>query len=78
MDDRMKIALIDTRTGTPGESLGTLLSTHETMKAAFHANEDFQKRVGKGHVVTKIVRLREEVLVGELVRASQLAREGEK
>lgn len=74
----MKIALIDTRTGTPGEILGTLLSTHESMKAAFHAAEAFQKHCGPLQVATTIVRLREEVLVGELVRTSQLAKEREK
>jgi hypothetical protein len=73
----MKIALVDTRTGTPSESLGTLLSVHETMEAAFHANDAFQKHCGAPHVVTKIVHLREDVIVGELVRSSHLAREGE-
>jgi hypothetical protein len=33
------IALIDTRLKIPGESLGTVVSTHDTIRAAFKANE---------------------------------------
>ena len=72
----MKIALIDTRTGRPGESLGTLLSLHETTAAAFKANGIFQKHCGPP-VVTKIVRIQQEVIVGELVKPDHLARPGE-
>ena len=39
------IALIDTRLKIPGESIGTVVSTHETIRAAFKANEAFQKRM---------------------------------
>ena len=72
------IALIDTRTGTPGESLGTLVGTYATVEQAFSANNAFQKRCGPPHVITKIVSLRENVIVGELVRPSDLAGEGSK
>ena len=37
-----RIALIDTRLKIPGESIGTIVSTHETIGAAFKANEAFQ------------------------------------
>jgi hypothetical protein len=33
------IALIDTRLIIPGESIGTVVSTHETIRAVFKANE---------------------------------------
>jgi hypothetical protein len=36
------IALIDTRPELPGESIGTVISTHGIMAAAFKANEAFQ------------------------------------
>ena len=56
------IALIDTRLKIPGESIGTVVSTHETIRAAFKANETFQKRMResgvKDHVPTKIVTLK--------------------
>ena len=52
-----RIALIDTRLKIPGESIGTIVSTHETIGAAFKANEAFQKRMResgvKDHVPTK-------------------------
>jgi hypothetical protein len=73
----MKIALIDCRTALPGQIVGTLLSLHETTTAAFKAHEEFCKRVGE-HVVTKIVTLREPVIVGDLVRPADLASEGER
>jgi hypothetical protein len=44
------IALIDTRLKLPGESIGTIVSTHETIQAAFKANEAFQKRMRKSGV----------------------------
>jgi hypothetical protein len=51
------IALIDTRLKIPGESIGTVVSTHDTIRAAFKANEAFQKRMRdsgvKDHVPTK-------------------------
>jgi len=53
------IALIDTRLKIPGESIGTVVSTHDTIRAAFKANEAFQMRMRdsgvKDHVPTKIV-----------------------
>jgi hypothetical protein len=56
------IALIDTRLKIPGESIDTVVSTHETIRAAFKANEAFQKRMRdsgvKDHVPTKIVTLK--------------------
>jgi hypothetical protein len=33
------IALIDTRPELPGETIGTVVSTHDTIRAAFKANE---------------------------------------
>ena len=41
---RMKtIALIDTRSEVPGETLGVLVSTHPEVMAAFVANDVFQR-----------------------------------
>jgi hypothetical protein len=74
----MKIGLIDTRTGRPGESLGTLLSMHETMASAFQANDAFQQKVGKHHIVTKIVTIKQDVSVGEIVKPCHLEGEGSK
>jgi hypothetical protein len=63
------IALIDTRLKIPGESIGTVVSTHETIRAAFKANEAFQKRMResgvKDHVPTKIVTLKVRLGDGE-------------
>ena len=57
-----RIALIDTRLKIPGESIGTIVSTHETIGAAFKANEAFQKRMRgqrrEGSRPTKIVTLK--------------------
>jgi hypothetical protein len=57
-----RIALIDTRLKIEGESIGTIVSTHETIQAAFKANEVFQKRMRessvKDHVPTIIVTLK--------------------
>ena len=39
------IALIDTRPELPRETIGTVISTHGTMAAAFKANEAFQSRM---------------------------------
>jgi hypothetical protein len=56
------IALTDTRLKIPGESIGTVISTHDTIRAAFKANEAFQKRMResgvKDHVPKKIVTLK--------------------
>ena len=53
---RMKtIALINTRSEVPGETLGILVSTHPNVMAAFVANDAFQKAEGGGrHIRTKI------------------------
>jgi hypothetical protein len=67
-------ALIDTRLKIPGESIGTVVGTHETIRAAFKANEAFQKRMResgvKDHVPTKIVTLKVRLGDGEHVRPS--------
>jgi hypothetical protein len=66
-----KIALIDTRLKIPGKSICTIVSTHETIRAAFKANEAFQKRIResgvKDHVPTKIVTLKVRLGDGEHV-----------
>ena len=67
----LRVALIDTRLKLPGESIGTIVSTHETIQAAFKANEAFQKRMResgvKDHVPTKIVILKVRLGDGEHV-----------
>jgi hypothetical protein len=76
------IALIDTTLEIPGESIGTVVSTHGTMAAAFKANEAFQSRMRasgvKSHIRTKIVTLKVQLGDGEHVRAVHLFLEGEK
>jgi hypothetical protein len=76
------IALVDTRLEIPGESIGTVVSTHGTIAAAFKANDDFQSRMRasgvKSHIRTKIVTLKVPLGDGEHVRAVQLFLEGEK
>ena len=77
------IALIDTRLKIPEKSIGTIVSTHETTKAAFKANETFQKRMRessmKDHVPTKIVTLKVRLGDGEHVNPGvHLFQEGEK
>ena len=68
------IALIDTRSEVPGVSLGILVSAHETMAAAFAANEAFQKAEAAGcHIRTKIVTLGAELAAGEPVQPAHLA-----
>jgi hypothetical protein len=68
------IALIDTRPELPGESIGTVISTHGTMAAAFKANEAFQSRMRasgvKSHIRTKIVTLKLRLGDGEHVKPS--------
>ena len=44
------IALIDTRLKIPGESIGAVISTHDNIRAAFKANEAFQKRMRESGV----------------------------
>jgi hypothetical protein len=69
------IALIDTRLKIPGESIGTVVSTHETIRAAFKANETFQRRMResgvKDYVPTKIVTLKVRPGDGEHVNPEQ-------
>jgi hypothetical protein len=68
------IALIDTRSEIPGETLGTLVSTHPDVMAAFAANDAFQKAEASGrHIRTKIVTLKERLEVGQAVRPAHLA-----
>jgi hypothetical protein len=68
------IALIDTRPELPGETIGTVISTHGTMAAAFKANEVFQSRMRasgvKTHIRTKIVTLKVGLGAGEQVKPS--------
>jgi hypothetical protein len=56
------VTLVDTRHEIAGESIGTVVSTHDTILAAFKANDDFQSRMRasgvKSHVPTKIVTLK--------------------
>ena len=68
------IALVDTRSELPGETIGTVISTHGTIAAAFKANEAFQSRMRasgvKSHIRTKIVTLKVRLGDGEHVRPS--------
>jgi hypothetical protein len=59
------ISLIDTKPELPGETIGTVISTHGTMAAAFKANEIFGV---KSHVRTKIVTLKGRLGDGDHVR----------
>ena len=65
------IALVDTRPELPGETIGTVISTHGTMAAAFKANEAFQIQsrtrasVVKSHIRTKIATLKVRLGDGE-------------
>ena len=76
------IALVDTRLEIPGESIGTVVSMHGTIAAAFKANEAFQSRMRasgvKSHIRTKIVTLKVQLGDGEHVRGMDLFLEGEK
>ena len=77
------IALVDTTLEIPGESIGTVVSTHETIRAAFKANETFQSRMRengvKDYVPTKIVTLKVRLGDGEHVNPGvHLFQEGEK
>ena len=68
------IALIDTRSEVPGETLGLLVSTHPDMMAAFAANDAFQKAEAAGrHIRTKIVTLKDQLEVGQAVQLADLA-----
>ena len=69
------IALIDTRLKIPGESIGTVVSTHEIIRAAFKANETFQRRTResgvKDYAPTKTVTLKVRPGDGEHVNPEQ-------
>jgi hypothetical protein len=68
------IALIDTRSEVPGETLGILVSTHPDVMAAFVANDAFQKtEAAGGHIRTKIVTLKDQLDVGQAVHLADLA-----
>jgi hypothetical protein len=68
------IALIDTRSEVPGETLGILVSTHPDVMAAFAANDASQKAEAAGrHIRTKIVTLKEQLAVGQPVEPAHLA-----
>jgi len=70
------IALVDSTIEIPGESIGTVVSTHGTIAGAFKANEAFQSRMRasgvKSHIRTKIVTLKVQLGDGEHVRAVHL------
>ena len=67
------IALIDTRSEIPGETLGILVSTYPNVMAAFVANDAFQKAEGDGrHIRTKIVTLKDPLDPGQPVRPTHL------
>jgi hypothetical protein len=60
------IALIDTRPELPGETIGTVISTHPTIADAFTANDAFQKNSGStSYIRTKIVTLKVRLGDGE-------------
>ena len=68
------IALLDATLEIPGESIGKIISTHDTIAAAFKANEAFQSRMRasgiKSHIRTKIVTLKVPLGDGEHVKPS--------
>ena len=68
------IALVDTTLEIPGESIGTVVSTHGNIPAEFKANEAFQSRMRqagvKSHIRTKIVTLKVRLGAGEHVKPS--------
>ena len=68
------IALIDTRSEVPGETLGILVSVHDTVMEAFAANDAFQKTEAAGrHIRTKIVTLKDQLEIGQAVQPAHLA-----
>ena len=68
------IALIDTRPELSGETIGTVVSTHDTIAAAFKGNEAFQIRMRasgvKSHIRKKIVTVKVRLGDGEHVKPS--------
>jgi hypothetical protein len=71
------IALVDTRLEKPEESIGTVVSTHDTIAAAFKGNEPFQIRMReagtKSYIRAKIVTLKMQLAQGEKVQPEHLA-----
>jgi hypothetical protein len=68
------IALIDTRSAVPDETLGILVSTHPDVMAAFMAYDAFQKaESGERHIRTKIVTLKDPLDPGQPIRLTHLA-----
>jgi hypothetical protein len=71
------IALVDTRLEKPEESIGTVVSTHDTIAAAFKGNESFQIRMReagtKSYIRAKIVTLKMQLAQGEKVQPEHLA-----
>jgi hypothetical protein len=51
------IALVDTRLEKPEESIGTVVSTHDTIAAAFKGNESFQIRMREAFFLVQKPRL---------------------
>jgi len=77
------VTLVDTRYEKAADSIGTVVSTHDTILAAFKANEDFQSRMRasgvKSYVRTQIVTLKAALRPGEPVKpALHFFLEGEK
>jgi hypothetical protein len=54
-------------------SLGTLVSTHPDMMAAFAGNDALQKTAAGRHIRTKIVTLKDQLEVGQAVQPAHLA-----
>jgi hypothetical protein len=68
------IPLIDTGSEVPGVSLGMPFLRHGTVKEAFAAKGCFQKAAASGgHIRTKIVTLKDQLAVGQLVQPAHLA-----
>jgi hypothetical protein len=67
--------VVDARLKIPGESIGTVVSTHEIIRAAFKANETFQRRTResgvKDYAPTKTVTLKVRPGDGEHVNPEQ-------
>ena len=68
--------LVDTRLEISGESIGTVVSTHDTIAAAFKGNEAFQIRMreagSKSYIRKKIVTLKVQLAQVEKVQPEHL------
>ena len=66
------VMLVDTRQAIAGESIGTVVSTHDIILAAFKANDEFQSRMRASgvdsYVRTQIVILKARLRPGEHVK----------